>query len=246
MTEPATRFDPIWTEWRLPADMRAHADRHGADRAVLHAEFHRLLSTAGEGAASLEIGCGTALDSSLLALKYPGLRAVATDYSEPALAVARAAAAKLGATVECAKADATALPYPNGMYDLVFSQGVVEHFPDPLPMLREQARVTKAGGAVVVDVPQTFNLYTLVKQVRQWQGRWPWGWETQYSVSRLARLGRRAGLVPERFVGYGWWRGRADLLWQVRRWGPAALWDRLERAAGARFLMNLVGVFRKT
>ncbi len=242
----SVQFDAIWQKYQPPADPQAYARRHGEVRRVLHAVFDRALdATGGPAPRTLEIGCGTALDSCLLALRRPGLHAVASDYSPPALEVARAFASSVGAAIEVAPADATALPFADAGFDLVFSQGVMEHFPDPLPGMREQYRVTKPGGHVVVDVPQTFALYTIAKQVRQWQGRWPWGWETQYSPIRLARLGRAAGLLPVAFAGYGWWNGSFDLTAKIRNLGPEAFWRPLERRFGQWFLMNLVGLFRR-
>jgi hypothetical protein len=32
---------------------------------------------------------------------------------------------------------------------------------------------------MVIDVPQGWNPYTLIKWGHQWLGDWPWGWETQ-------------------------------------------------------------------
>ncbi len=242
MTE---RFDAIWQRYQAPTDPAAHARAHGEARRVLHEAFDRALADAGPAPRTLEIGCGTALDSCLLAMRRPGLHAVASDYSPAALEVAKQAARALETSVEVALADATALPFADGGFDLVFSQGVMEHFPDPLPGMKEQFRVTKPGGYVVVDVPQTFTLYTIAKQIRQAQSRWPWGWETQYTPLRLARLGRRAGLVPVGFTGYGWWGGSFDVTARIRKLGPEALWRPLERGLGQWFLMNLVGLFRK-
>ena len=48
-----------------------------------------------------------------------------------------------------------AMPFRDGAFDVVFHQGLLEHFRDPMPLLRENARVTPRGGRVVVDVPQT-------------------------------------------------------------------------------------------
>lgn len=241
----SVQFDAIWQRYRPPADPLAHAQAHFTLRRVLHEAFDRALADAGPAPRTLEIGCGTAMDSILLAQRRPGLHAVASDYSPPALEVARVFASSVGVAIEVAQADVTAMPFADGGFDLVFSQGVMEHFPDPLPGMREQARVTKSGGYVVVDVPQTFQLYTIAKQIRQWQGKWPWGWETQYTTRRLAKLGRSVGLEPVGFSGYGWWDGKPDLPAKLRKLGPEFLWAPLERAFGKWFLMNLVGLFRK-
>ena len=50
-------------------------------------------------------------------------------------------------------ADARKLPYPNNRFDLVYSLGTVEHFPETDRAITEQARVCRRGGFVVCTVP---------------------------------------------------------------------------------------------
>jgi SAM-dependent methyltransferase len=237
-------FDAGWQAWSMPADMQAHMDRHVRQRAVLLAELERALAGPASPA-SLEVGCGTGFDSCVLALRHPGLAAIGIDFSDRALAAATAIAQRLGAKADFRKADMMALPFGDAAFDLVFSQGVMEHFPDPTVPMLEQVRVLRPGGTLVIDVPQTFNVYTLIKHTRRAQGKWPWGWERQYTPWGLARMGRRAGLVPVRFAGYGAWGGRVDALALLHRLGPRVVWDALDRRLGRWYLMNLVGVFRK-
>lgn len=140
---------------------------------------------------TLEVGAATARDSASLAKN--GAVAVAIDYSHKALA--RASEAGGGVMLVCG--DAEALPFRDGVFDLVFHQGVMEHFRNPDPMTRECARVTALGGALLVDVPQTFHPYTIVKKVLMALGAWFAGWETQYTVRELRGFLRRHGFVPE-------------------------------------------------
>jgi len=240
----AQDFDVGWNAWKAPADVRAHLEWHRRERAVLH----RAIEAAVAGIPAprtLEVGCGTAFDSCVLVLDRPGLEAAAIDFADGAIAAARATSEGLGVPIDLRKADLVALPFPDAAFDLAFSQGVMEHFRDPVPGLREQVRVTRPGGTVVIDVPQTLNFYTVMKLIRRAQGKWPWGWETQYTPWGLARLGRRAGLTPVSFEGYGWWGGKVDVLSLLRKAGPRRMWESLERRAGEWFLMNLVGVFRR-
>jgi SAM-dependent methyltransferase len=52
-----------------------------------------------------------------------------------------------------ARADGQQLPFAAATFDFVFSLGVVEHFEDPGPLLREQFRVLRDGGTVLASVP---------------------------------------------------------------------------------------------
>jgi SAM-dependent methyltransferase len=150
----------------------------------------------------LEVGCGTALETCLLAQARPEAQAVALDLSLQAIGVARGSAAEMRSPVHLLAADLTALPLPDGAFDLVFSQGVLEHFADPAPAMREQARVLRPGGVLIVDVPQKFNLYTLRKHRAMRENRWAWGWETEYSVGELRAWAPRFGLQAVDAVGY--------------------------------------------
>lgn len=137
------------------------------------------------------MGAATARDSASLA--GHGAVAVALDYSRHALE--KAAEAGGGVMLVCG--DAEALPFRDGVFDLVFHQGVMEHFRNPDPMTRECARVISPGGVLLVDVPQTFHPYTVMKKLLIALGGWFAGWETQYTAGSLGRFLRDRGLVPE-------------------------------------------------
>jgi SAM-dependent methyltransferase len=51
------------------------------------------------------------------------------------------------------------LPFDDDSFDLVFGKTVFEHFEDPDASAREIARVTRAGGHLVLDVPNARNAY---------------------------------------------------------------------------------------
>ena len=49
--------------------------------------------------------------------------------------------------------DARKLPYDDNTFDLVYSLGVIEHFPETHLAVAEHARVTKKGGCVLITTP---------------------------------------------------------------------------------------------
>jgi SAM-dependent methyltransferase len=174
---------------------------HTESRRPLHKLMERLIPTDRE-TRFLEVGCGTALDTCLLAQRRPLARAVAADLSHEAMTVAQRYAAEMGVHLELLVGDLQTLPFPDGEFDLVFSQGVLEHFEDPLPCVREQARVLKPGGILLVDVPQKYNWYTVMKRHAMREGRWAWGWETEYSAGELRGWAKHSGLEPIAAVGH--------------------------------------------
>lgn len=116
--------------------------------------FYDAISVIGElpdGAAVLDIPCGGGI-----ALR--GLRAgqqvryVAADISPDMLERARKRAAQLGHhDIEFATADITALPFPDGEFDLCVSFNGLHCLPDPAAAVAEIARCLKPGGRLVGD-----------------------------------------------------------------------------------------------
>jgi ubiquinone/menaquinone biosynthesis C-methylase UbiE len=68
-----------------------------------------------------------------------------------AQAHAKVAAAGLGGCVTLREGDASALPWPDGTFDLVTSLEALEFFPRPRRALAEMARVLRPGGALLVS-----------------------------------------------------------------------------------------------
>jgi ubiquinone/menaquinone biosynthesis C-methylase UbiE len=60
----------------------------------------------------------------------------------------------------CAWGDTRSLPLADNKFDLVYSLGVIEHFPETSQAIIEHARVTKQGGYVLVTTPR-LGIFTL-------------------------------------------------------------------------------------
>lgn len=135
----------------------------------------------------LEVGAG---DGRMIrVLKKDGVRAdfYAVDITE---AVRKAPA-------KSQLADARDLPYPDNFFDLVYSLGVIEHFPESQQAVKEQARVVKPGGYVLATTPH-LGPQALMRWLRFWQ-----------------RGDYKKGTYEEV-------RGRNLSLWRVKRYFQAA------------------------
>ncbi|MCK5785725.1 MAG: class I SAM-dependent methyltransferase [Candidatus Sabulitectum sp.] len=180
-----SHWDRFWERERDLSEIYDNDDR-------IRVEVRKRLSL--QNMLTLEVGAATARDS--VALAEDGALPVALDYSHAALKLARAAATEKEKTLFLVCGDANALPFKADTFDLVFHQGVMEHFKDTDPMTDECIRVTKPGGDILVDVPQTFHIYTVIKKTLIALNAWFAGWETQYTEKQLSSYLREHGIEP--------------------------------------------------
>jgi SAM-dependent methyltransferase len=149
----------------------------------------------------LEVGAGTGRDS--VALAKSGADVITLDYSPRSLELIQQASESAGVQIGMVGGDGLQLPFADDSFDVVFHQGLLEHFRDPMVMLREHRRVLKRGGLLLVDVPQRWHYYTVGKHILMAFDKWFAGWETEFSVGELEELVRRADLEPVH--AYGDW-----------------------------------------
>jgi ubiquinone/menaquinone biosynthesis C-methylase UbiE len=100
------------------------------------------------GAAVLDVGCGAGGDVHALAAAG-AYRVVGVDADPSMLATARLATAS-DTCVAFICADASWLPFPEGIFDAVHSDRMLQHIADPAAAVCEMARVTRSGGRLVL------------------------------------------------------------------------------------------------
>ncbi len=96
----------------------------------------------------LDLGTGTALIPIELCQRVEECRIMAVDLSTEMLDLARYRLEIAGVThrIQLEHIDGKATPFPDAMFDLVISNSIVHHIPEPKLLLREAVRVTKPGG----------------------------------------------------------------------------------------------------
>jgi len=185
-----------WQRFWEQADHLELEDVYGTDGRMVR-EVVRLGDPAGKRI--LEVGAGTGRDA--VALARAGAEVLTLDYVSGSLHLTRKAADGAGVTVRTVCGDALGSPFADGTFDVVFHQGLLEHFRDVRPLLGDNARILRPGGHLIVDVPQTFHYYTVGKQLLIAVDRWFAGWETQFTPAQLEGHVRREGLEVVRTYG---------------------------------------------
>lgn len=192
----AAIWDKVWTE-RMDLDVYPPVTD-------IAAEIDRVEPDV-SGWNVIEIGAGTGRTSIELARR--GAQVTILDISEKSLELAKKFAEKADAAtrkrIHYLMADGLDPHLKPESFDLLFHQGLLEHFRNPFPLLAANRRLLKPGGLIVVDVPQTFHIYTILKHIQMILGKWFAGWERQFTPTSLSRLLRNAGFEP--FYAYGDW-----------------------------------------
>jgi ubiquinone/menaquinone biosynthesis C-methylase UbiE len=125
----------------LPAEAAAYA---AADFSVVHAAFvERLLELTSDptNATAIDLGTGPGDIAIRVARARPRWQITAIDASKAMLGIARARASRAEANVQFVSADAKATVLPARSFDVIFSNSLLHHMPDPLPLWREIARL---------------------------------------------------------------------------------------------------------
>jgi SAM-dependent methyltransferase len=98
----------------------------------------------------LDVGCG---DGDFLAgLKRRGWQVSGIEFSDAAAALSRAKG------IDIFQGDLASARFPNGSFDVVTFWHVLEHIPEPVPVLVEARRILRDDGLLVVEVPDSASL----------------------------------------------------------------------------------------
>lgn len=126
----------------------------------------------------LDVGAGTGTLSLQVSARCGAERLTLLDQSAQMLDQARAKAPL--ASCNFVLCDAQMLPFDDDSFDRVVSSGVFYYFPNPVEALREQLRVVRPGGRVLVMgslqpkprlirfFAQTFNRFPTIEQYVGW------------------------------------------------------------------------------
>lgn len=106
--------------------------------------------TAPPDAAVLDVGTGPGVLLMELGRRRPDLALTGVDLSADMIAAASRNLRALGDRATTRAADVTALPFPDGSFDLIVSSLSLHHWDDPAAAARELARVLRPGGRMQI------------------------------------------------------------------------------------------------
>ncbi len=154
---------------------------------------------------AIEVGAGSGRLLIRLGKERP-YRLFAIDYAPYAIRAVRENYGRANLSGDVLFGDATALPFADASFDLVLSGGLLEHFRDPAPVVREMARVLRPGGLFYADiVPRKVSLYRWAERERMARDEHlsEGIYESDRPRGAWARLIRDTGLREVRIVSAG-------------------------------------------
>jgi SAM-dependent methyltransferase len=114
------------------------------------------------------------------------------------------------------RGDILRMPFRDCVFDMVYNEGVVEHFQNSMRVVREMVRVTKKKGIVLISVPNFLSFHTFARQVlarfftETWKKRlWPYGFERSFSRNYIRHMLQLTSLSNVEVHGLGLFYGLA-------------------------------------
>jgi len=144
----------------------------------------------------LEAGSGSALSSIFLSKKRND-DITALDISMSALHKARESSIRHNVRVKLINGDIYRMPFADKAFDLVWNSGTLEHFSNPIPILKEMMRV---GGNVICIVPAKGPIFSLISKASGLLGTDFKSYfiredEIFYSIESLSNVLKQAGFT---------------------------------------------------
>ena len=181
-------------------EAEACGERYGEEQDRVRYELEpEILGFADFGAAAgkrvLEIGVGMGAD--LVRWAAAGAKVTGVDLTDRAVGLAQERLAQRGLNAEVRVADAEALPFADGQFDIVYSWGVLHHTPDTAKAVAEALRVLAPGGRLRVMMYHRHSWVALAAWIRfcLLKGRWRAG--LREAVASVESPGTKAFTVAE-------------------------------------------------
>jgi len=195
----------------------------------------------------LEVGFGRGGDLVALKKQLRDVEVYGVEPSNTSAEIAQELSNLLECNLNLIRGDAYYLPFCDGAFDIVFLSQVFEHLRQPSDALKEQIRVVKNEGYLILGVPQLYHIHTVIKhadtRVRVSRGEPGEIDETEYSTRELSNMLSLHGLKVTEIVGRGSLFG--DWIWkQMLHYLPRAARS-LKNCLHKRFSVSIIITAKK-
>lgn len=139
----------------------------------------------------LDVGAGTGRYGLKFAQEFPSAHVTISDILDESVTMIAGLAQELHLkNVVVAKEDVFHLSFPEGTFDVVFCDAVIQHLPQYQNAVKEMIRVLKPGGVLILSSVNSWNLpHTLYKQGLAFLGKkYTYGHEKTFSARELHNL----------------------------------------------------------
>ena len=186
-----SEWDSVWTR----NDLLSKIIDFG--RGIYNIYFVKLLSShSNRHTQMVEIGCGTS--SAIIKLSGKIKKSVGLDISYEALKIsAKNAKLKQTKNISFVQGDSLNLPFNTNSFDLVWSQGLIEHLKNKKNAIKEHHRVCKAKGTVLISVPWKYSyvsIWWILTRPRFLRFLWPWTDQEFYTIKKFKNKLRALGI----------------------------------------------------
>jgi 2-polyprenyl-3-methyl-5-hydroxy-6-metoxy-1,4-benzoquinol methylase len=146
-----TYWNALYADQAVPA----LPSRFSVGSRNLHRLFKQHIKT---GMRVLEIGCAPGKQLAYIG-KHIGASIAGLDYSEHGIELSRNLFAKLDIACDLRCEDIFSTSFETNHFDVVYSNGVIEHFDDPAPVIEKHFELTIPGGVCLMIIPNYSGIY---------------------------------------------------------------------------------------
>lgn len=151
----------------------------------------------------LELGAGSGRFSYHLSKR--GNKVVALDFSRASIDLLKRMRKRGKVGFHVVQADVLSMPFKEGAFNVIYSEGLLEHFRNFNRFFEEATRVMQKSGILILSVPNKFSFHTfgrflVSKLMRSW---WLYGYERSFSKKELRHLLQSSGLRNIEIHGIG-------------------------------------------
>ena len=157
----------------------------------------------------LDVGCGDGAYAMVAAQR--GARVAGVDTSPQMIEAAQRRAVEQDVQIDLRVADAAALPFDDGSFDVVLAVTVLCFVADANMALRELARVLAPDGRLVIGELGRWSAWAVLRRLRGWAGSRLWRAARFRTAGQLRRLVEQAGLRVDEMHGAVFYPPQATL-----------------------------------